>query len=78
MSSTSRIPASADHVALRPDSQASDRVGRFGFSLVDPSDADSVIGPVRSRGGSLVRRRELAPEVVEVVVADPAGNVISL
>ena len=73
-----RIPGSTHHVALRHDSDARDKASRFGFGLADPWDADSVIGRVRSRGGSLVRRRELALGVVEVVVADPDGNVISL
>ena len=73
-----RIPESTHLVALRDDSHTSGRVSRFGFSLADQSDVDSVIRRVRSCGGSLVRRRELAPGVVEVVVADPDGNVISL
>ena len=73
-----RIPGSVYHVALRPDADAAGRVHRFGFSISDGGDADALIGRVRSSGGSLVRRRELAPGVVEVVVADPDGNVISL
>ena len=73
-----RIPGSAHHLALRHDPNAADRVNRFGFALSDLSDADSLVGRVLSLGGSLVRRRQLAPGVVEVVVADPDGNVISL
>ena len=73
-----RLPGSTHHLALRHDPQAGGRVSRFGFTLADPSDADALIGSVRAGGGSLVRRRELAPGVVEIVVADPDGNVISL
>lgn len=57
---------------------ADDRVNRFGFLVSDLSDADSLVGRVVSLGGSLVQSRQLAPGVVEVIVADPDGNVISL
>ena len=73
-----RIPGSDHHVALQHDAQAGARANRFGFTLSDPADADSVLRRVLSLGGSLLRRRQLAPGVVEVVVADPDGNVISL
>ena len=74
-----RMPASGDHVALQQhDSNGEGRVHRFGLVLSDARDADSVIERVISLGGSLVRRRRLAPGVVEVVVADPDGNIISL
>ena len=73
-----RIPGSADHVALRYDADARERANRFGFTLSDPGEADSVVRRVLSLGGSLLRRRQLAPGVVDLVVADPDGNVISL
>lgn len=71
-----RIPGSADHVALRRDATAAGWASRFGFTLSDPGDADALVGRVLSLGGSLLRRRRLAPCVIEVVVADPDGNVI--
>jgi catechol 2,3-dioxygenase-like lactoylglutathione lyase family enzyme len=73
-----RIPGSAHHVALRPDPKAGDRPNRFGFALSEPGEADQLVGRVLSLGGSLLHRRQLAPGVTEVVVADPDGNVISL
>ena len=73
-----RIPGRGDQLALRHDPKAGGRVNRFGFMLADLGDADSLVGRVLALGGSLVRRRRLAPGVVEVVVADPDGNVISL
>ncbi len=73
-----RIPGSTDHVALDPDPDAGQRPNRFGLTLSDRQETDSVVGRVLSLGGSLVRRRQLAAGVVEVVVADPDGNVISL
>jgi catechol 2,3-dioxygenase-like lactoylglutathione lyase family enzyme len=72
-----RIPGTTDHVALRPDADGG-RASRFGFRPFRSTDADELIGRVRELGGSLVLRRQLAPGVVEVVVADPDGNVISL
>ncbi len=73
-----RIPGSHHHLALRPDVNGAAQENRFGFTLSDEPDAGSLVGRVLSFGGSLVRCRELAPGVVEVVVADPDGNVISL
>ena len=72
-----RIPGSTDHLALRHDPDAAGRVSRFGFTS-DNADTDSLVRRVLSLGGSLLRRRHLGPGVVEVVVADPDGNVISL
>ena len=73
-----RIPGSTHHVALHHDALPRGRANRFGFTLSDPADADSLVRRVLSLGGSLLRRRQLAPGVVELVVADPDGNVISL
>ena len=73
-----RIPGSAHHLAIEYDANADDRVNRFGFFVSDLSDADALVGRVLALGGSLVQWRQLAPGVVEVVVADPDGNVISL
>jgi catechol 2,3-dioxygenase-like lactoylglutathione lyase family enzyme len=73
-----RIPGTAHHVALRHDDNAGQRANRFGFALADPGDADALVDRVLSLGGSLLHRRRLAADVVEVVVADPDGNVISL
>jgi catechol 2,3-dioxygenase-like lactoylglutathione lyase family enzyme len=73
-----RIPGTTHYLALRPDSNAGERVNRFGFTLSDPSDAGALVGRVLAGGGSLLRRRRLAPGVEEVVVADPDGNIISL
>src|SRR5688572_495969 len=72
-----RIPGSPHHLALRYDSNATGRRSKFGFTS-DPADIDSLIMRVLSLGGSFVRCRRLGPGVVEVVVADPDGNVISL
>lgn len=71
-----RIPGSTDHVALRYDPDAPPN--RFGFSVADPGAADHLVERVVALGGSVLRSRRLAPGVVEVVVADPDGNVISL
>ena len=71
-----RIPGSTDHLALRHDPDATGRVSRFGLTS-DMVDTDSLVGRVRSLGGSVVRCRHLGPGIFEVVVADPDGNVIS-
>ncbi|HEX2048371.1 MAG TPA: VOC family protein [Acidimicrobiales bacterium] len=73
-----RIPGSADHVALRQDLDAARRANRFGFTLSDLREVDSLVRQVVSLGGSVLRYRPLAPDVVDLVVADPDGNVISL
>ena len=72
-----RIPGSRSHVALRYHSDAADRASRFGFAT-DTADTDSIVRRALSLGGSLVRRRDLGAGLVEVLVADPDGNVISL
>ena len=72
-----RLPGSTSHLVLRYDSNAAERVSRFGFTS-DTADTDSLVRRVLSLGGSLVRCRHLGPGVVEIVVADPDGNVISL
>ena len=72
-----RIPGSTAHLALRYDDKAADRLSRFGFAS-GTADTDSLVRRVLSLGGSLVRRRHLGGGIVEVVVADPDGNVISL
>ena len=72
-----RIPGSTHHLALRHDSNAAERVSRFGF-ISETADTDSLVGRVLSLGGSVLRCRQLGPSIVEVVVADPDGNVISL
>lgn len=73
-----RIPGSAQHIALRHDPEAGGLAHRFGLIRADRSDVDPLLELVRARGGSLVRCRRFTPGVVEVVVADPDGNVISL
>ena len=73
-----RIPGSAQHLVLRHESDAPERVNRFGLTRSDTADTDSLVRRVLSRGGSVVRCRHLGSGVVEVVVADPDGNVISL
>lgn len=73
-----RIPGSTDHIAICQDSNAADRAYRFGMTLSDLSDPEVLVGRVLSLGGSLVRCRRLGPGVVDVVVSDPDGNVISL
>ena len=73
-----RIPGSTHHLAIEHDSKPADRVNRFGLLVSDLSDADALVKRVLSLGGSLVQRRRLAPGVVEVIVSDPDGNVISL
>ena len=73
-----RVPGSTDNLAIEHDSNADRRVNRFGFLISDLSDADSLVRQVVSLGGSLLQCRRLAPGVVEVIVADPDGNVISL
>ncbi|MDQ3895821.1 MAG: VOC family protein [Actinomycetota bacterium] len=73
-----RIPGSAQHIAFCDDANAGGSAHRFGLIRAGTSDVDPLLELVRARGGSLVRCRRLAPGVVEVVVADPDGNVISL
>lgn len=72
-----RVPGSTDHLVLQYDPNAANRVSRFGF-IFGSTDTESLVGRVLSLGGSLLRCRYLGPGVVEVVVADPDGNVISL
>ena len=73
-----RIPGGGQHLVLRHDFDAAQRVNRFGFTCSVSYDTDSLVPRVLSLGGSLVRRRDLGPGAVEVVIADPDGNVISL
>ena len=69
-------PGTSDVITLRLGGEH--EVDHFGFMLQDPKDLDSAIAELERRGGKLIERMLIGPNVPSAILTDPDGYRIQI